>query len=126
MSFLGASIPKQCMAQVARHAGRVAGSRIYSRCEKDAVFVAPDGKCYCATHGKQYGYDAPEKAEKKDWIVFYTDENGKKGMMWQWGMVSERGVKQSMKRSHPELIINAIVPDVRDSKSVYPQYAEWF
>lgn len=126
MSFIGQALPKQCMAQVARQAGRVTGSRIYSKCEKDAVFVADDGKCYCATHGKQYGYNAPAKAEKSDWIIFYTDENGKKRMMWQYGKSSERGANQSAKRRYPNISINAVVPDVSDYEKEYPQYSAWF
>jgi hypothetical protein len=120
----------RCAERVKRGASMVRGLQRYGPCEKEAVFVAPDGKAYCGTHGVAHGYTPPAKPEKKSWLVFYTRPDGKKSFRYSYDKVNEKGVRMAWKRQNPDDKIDGIIPydgDAAFLKSAeYPKWKEWW
>lgn len=91
--------------------------------------MAADGKTYCARHGKDHGYVAPEKPAKRSWLVFYVSGNGFMTYRYMYDLVSERGVRMSWARNFSEKI-EGIVPytsdaDFRASED-FKKWGAWF
>lgn len=131
LALLGESDTKpppyaKCSARVDRGGSMVRGVHRSGPCEKRAVFTSAEGKHYCATHGTAVGYVPPPKAEKRSWLVFYTDATGRKGYHYAYDMVSERGARASSQRKFPEYTVVGVLPYNGDADfEASPEFSKW-
>lgn len=115
----------KCAGSVEDGATVIKGLARYRPCGKPAVFTAENGAHYCATHGKAQGYVAPEKAAKKEWVVFYTLPSGMKTFSYVTA-VNEKGAKASFKRLEPNAVVDGLEPYTGNAAMrTEPQFDKW-
>ena len=128
MALLGeAEIPfdARCAASVSRGKSNVIGARIFTRCVRPPVFLAPNGQYYCALHAKEFDEYTP-KPQPQLWMVFFTRRQDETKDVEVVKARTEKGAQRSVPKRH--FTVDGVIPYPYESARAFalsPEFQKW-